>query len=84
MSANNKDSGTFIIDSGIVNDSKDYMSDIVPKEQQERSKELAENHVDWLLNIMRPLLLAEFIHGYRHGFEESNILACKEDLDEPM
>ena len=55
-------------------DNKDYMSDIVPKEQQERSKELAENHVDWLLNIMRPLLITEFLHGFRHGWELNDII----------
>ena len=30
-------------------------------------KKLAEKHVDWLLKIIRPLLIAEFIHGYKHG-----------------
>ena len=82
MSANNKDSGTFIIDSGIVNDSKDYMSDIVPKEQQEESIKLAENHVDWLLSVLRPLMIEEFKHGYRHGFEAADNIWNLGDIDE--
>jgi hypothetical protein len=27
----------------------------------------AEQHVDWLLKTMRPLLIEEFIHGHKHG-----------------
>ena len=52
---------------------KDYMSDIVPKWQQERARELANNHVGWLLSILRPLMVEEFKHGFRHGFEEADI-----------
>ena len=65
-----------------INELEDYMSDIVPKQQQERAKELAVNHVDWFLNIMRPLLIAEFLHGFRHGFEQSDITAIKEDVED--
>jgi len=32
--------------------------------------ECAKAHVDWLLEIMRPLLITEFVHGYKHGYEE--------------
>jgi len=53
---------------------KNYMSDVVPEEQQKKSIKLAENHVDWLLAMLRPLMIEEFKHGYRHGFEEANIL----------
>lgn len=31
---------------------------------------LAEQHVDWLLKLLRPLLIEEFVHGYKHGREE--------------
>ena len=70
------------IEEKFINEPKDYMSDIVPKEQQDRAKQLAENHVDWLIDIIRPLLMTEFIHGFRHGFEQSDIAAIKEDLDD--
>ena len=36
-----------------------------------RVENLAEDHVDWLLKIIRPLLIAEFVHGYKHGQEDS-------------
>ena len=32
--------------------------------------ELAEAHVDWFLKIIRPLLIDEFVHGHKHGYEE--------------
>ena len=28
-------------------------------------KEIAEEHVDWLLEVIRPLLITEFEHGLR-------------------
>ena len=31
---------------------------------------LAEQHVDWFLEIIRPLLISEFLHGYKHGQEK--------------
>ena len=65
-----------------VNTTEDYMSDIVPDNQKDRAKELAMNHVDWLLNIMRPLLITEFLHGFRHGFEQADIVAIKEDVED--
>lgn len=30
-------------------------------------KSFAEQHVDWLLKIIRPLLITQFEHGYKHG-----------------
>ena len=62
---------TYKTEEKFINEPKNYMSDIVPKEQQVKSIELAENHVDWLLSIMRPLLIEEFCHGYRHGWENA-------------
>lgn len=35
---------------------------------QQHARELAEQHVSWLLDIMKPLLITEFEHGYKHGF----------------
>jgi len=28
---------------------------------------LAENHVDWYLKSIRPILMDFFVHGYKHG-----------------
>ena len=28
---------------------------------------LAQDHVDWLLETLRPLMVEEFLHGYKHG-----------------
>ena len=33
---------------------------------------LAEDHVDWFLNMIRPLLISYFEHGYKHGKEEAS------------
>jgi len=73
MGASNSNSDSKVID---------YMSDIVPKWQQERARELANNHVGWLLSILRPLMVEEFKHGFRHGWEEADIAAIKEDIED--
>lgn len=31
------------------------------------ARQLAEAHVDWLLKTIRPLLISQFVHGYKHG-----------------
>jgi len=36
-----------------------------------REEKLAEEHVDWFLEIMRPLLITFFIHGYKHSKEDA-------------
>jgi len=33
---------------------------------------LAEDHVDWQLGILRPLLISYFNHGYKHGREDAS------------
>ena len=35
-----------------------------------REMQLAVDHVDWFLNTIRPLLITNFIHGYKHGLED--------------
>ena len=32
---------------------------------------LAEDHVDWQLKLLRPLLISYFKHGYKHGRDEA-------------
>ena len=36
----------------------------------EDSKKMAEAHVDWFLNMIRPLLIEHMVHGYKHGYED--------------
>lgn len=31
---------------------------------------LAEEHVSWFLQTVKPLLVTHFVHGYKHGFDE--------------
>jgi len=51
--------------------SKDHMSEIVPDEYKERAEKLADDHIDWLFKIIEPIAKTEFLHGYRHGFEDN-------------
>jgi len=46
------------------------ISDIVPEKYKVIVVKLAEEHVDWLLDLIRPILVEEFKHGYRHGWED--------------
>jgi len=33
------------------------------------AKDLAENHINWFLDMIRPLLIEHMIHGFKHGME---------------
>lgn len=33
---------------------------------------LAEEHVNWFLETIKPLLITHFVHGYKHGMEDKN------------
>jgi hypothetical protein len=33
---------------------------------------MAEEHVDWFLKIVRPMLISYFEHGYKHGEESKD------------
>ncbi len=35
------------------------------------TRHLAEAHVDWLLKTIRPLLISQFVHGYKHGRQDA-------------
>lgn len=61
--------------------SKKYMSDVVPDEYKDKADMLAENHVNWLLDTLRPLMIEEFRHGYRHGWEDKYNLTFKEVIE---
>ena len=47
----------------------DKISDIVPNEIKKEIKKLAKEHIGWLFKTIEPLLLTEFEHGARHGYE---------------
>ena len=34
------------------------------------AEKLAKDHVDWFLRAVGPLLIMNFIHGYKHGKED--------------
>ena len=36
----------------------------------EDSVELAKDHVEWFLDLIKPLLISYFVHGHKHGVEE--------------
>lgn len=33
---------------------------------------MAEDHVDWFLELIRPMLISYFEHGYKHGKESKD------------
>jgi len=35
------------------------------------AEQLAVEHVEWFLEVIKPLLITHFIHGYRHGEENT-------------
>ena len=37
------------------------------------AKKLAEAHVNWLLETLKPILISQFVHGYKHGMEKANL-----------
>lgn len=37
----------------------------------ETSRKMAEDHVEWFLNMIKPLLVEHMMHGYKHGFEDA-------------
>jgi len=51
----------------------EHLLDDVQKElndQLDIAEKLAKDHVDWFLRAVRPLLIMNFIHGYKHGKED--------------
>ena len=46
-------------------------------------EEMAERHVDWLLDLISPIIrkiaVAEFIHGYKHGTKARPEIKLKEE-----
>jgi len=46
----------------------DGLKEQVPT-SQEIAKRMAEEHVEWFLEIIKPLLITHMIHGFKHGQE---------------
>lgn len=42
-----------------------------PRQQAEAAgvRQKAQEHVDWFLHVVRPLMIEQFIHGFKHGLE---------------
>ena len=44
---------------------------------RQEDRKQAEDHVDWLISILVPIIrliaIEEFIHGYKHGVEDRAI-----------
>lgn len=38
---------------------------------KDKVRKTAEDHVDWFLKTVRPLMVTEFEHGYKHGWEDA-------------
>ena len=34
------------------------------------SREMAEEHVNWFLDIIKPIIIEHMVHGYKHGYED--------------
>lgn len=45
------------------------------------AKDLAEAHVSWFLETLRPLLISHMIHGFKHGCEFTQNNGGKEPAD---
>ena len=37
-----------------------------------KGEKLADEHVEWFLKTLRPLLKSHMVHGYKHGLESQN------------
>ena len=38
-----------------------------------KGEKLADEHVEWFLKTLRPLLKTHMVHGYKHGLESQNV-----------
>lgn len=39
------------------------------QEIDKEASKLANEHIEWFLTLIQPLLFAHFVHGYKHGKE---------------
>ena len=44
------------------------------KDKKDIAQDIAEAHVNWFLEIIRPLLIEHFVHGFKHGVNSTNPL----------
>jgi len=48
-------------------------------EEKEIIKKLSADHVDWFLEIIRPLLISNMIHGFKHGLMHRDLYRLRND-----
>lgn len=44
------------------------------KSSQEIAKIIAEQHVTWLLELLKPLLITHMVHGFKHGQDFAELM----------
>ena len=50
---------------------KEERKTMTNKEINDRGKKLADEHVDWFLKAIEPLLKSHMVHGFKHGVAET-------------
>ncbi len=50
---------------------------------QEITKLLAERHVSWFLETIKPLLITHMVHGFKHGQEFEQLMQKYREQREP-
>jgi hypothetical protein len=48
------------------------------------SEDMATQHVEWFLKIIKPIIIEHMIHGYKHGYEKAiedslKLLKCEKN-----
>jgi len=41
------------------------------------SEQMAIEHVDWFLKMIRPILIEHMIHGHKHGYNQAIVDVCE-------
>lgn len=39
----------------------------MPNDWEQTAQDMAEAHVNWLLKMLKPLLVDHMVHGFKHG-----------------
>ena len=60
-----------------------YRLEVGKKDWKEAAKKTAEDHVTWYLDSIKPLLIANFIHGFKHGVEYEKDARCNDEKKMP-
>lgn len=41
---------------------------------EDEATDIANEHIEWFIALLRPLLFSYFVHGYKHGKEKKEEL----------